>query len=182
MPDDVPVAESKSAIDRMRGSAYGGRRRTGFSGPEGFMIRNLETERKETQDEISKLTVMLSDADIPMDDAEIMGVNEEINRLLEIKSKIEMDLSQLTKGELRFAVGGSASQFKYFGRAKDIRVKREEADRLRKEGEKRKVFEISHVSETDKELIVQESIGNAGARTKANAKKTRFDSDSSDSS
>jgi hypothetical protein len=177
MPDNAPVAESKSAVDKLRGLTFAKREYT-FSTSQYHSLKTLETERRETQDEISKLTLIIEDQAVDFADDEIMDINNEINRLLEMKRQIESQIHKVSEGKVSYgSLVGSAALFKYFGRAKEVKRKQDEEERATKE--KRKVFEVSEVRETSKEDIIRGKMNAPVESTKA-TKKTRFDEDEED--
>ena len=174
MSDRAPSAQPKSEIDRVRGITFG-KREHEYTPSQYHAIKSLEQERKETQEEISKLTLIIEDATIEMSDDEIFEVNDQINRLLEKKREAEIEIRKVSEGKINYgSFAGPSTLFKYFGRAKDLKQKMDEAQK----SEKRKVFEFTHVVGTDKAQLVRESLEEKPARTEA--KKTRFDDDDSD--
>lgn len=179
MSRDIPVAESKSEVNKMRGYAFA-KRSSVYSRDEYRKIQSLQEDRVQAQTDISKLLEMLDDESIPMTEEELIKVNGEVNRLMQVKSDIEADLTKQSHGDLVFPRGGVANAFTYYGRAKSIKEKLDEEDRERKESEKRKVFEISHVVQTDKVECVKEAVEKVHAKISSAAKKTRFDESDSD--
>ena len=87
MPDKPAVAESKSAVDKLRGITFGKRNYT-FTSGQYHTIKTLEEERQETQEEISKLVLIIEDPSIDLADDEILEINSEINRLYETKRQV----------------------------------------------------------------------------------------------
>ena len=180
MSGDIPIAQSKSAVDKIRCVTFA-KKTFQFTPSQGYTIRTLEQERKETQEEISKLTLMISDDSIEKTDDETLEVNQEINRLMEIKADIEKEIYTQSEGKVSYGFKvGSATHFKYFGRAKAIKANLDKIEQEKKEGEKRKVFTITTVTETDKADIVREKLAKSTVDPQK-AKKTRFDSDSDNS-
>ena len=180
MSRDIPVAESKSEVNKMRGYAFA-KRSSVYSQEEYRNIQLLQEDRAQAQSDISKLLKMIDDESIPITKEELMKVNGEVNRLMQVKSDIEADLTRQSHGDMVFPRGGVANAFTYYGRAKSIKQKLDEEERERKESEKRKVFEISHVVETEKVECVKEALEKVHAKISSTAKKTtRFDESDSD--
>ena len=176
MSDNAPLAQSKSAVDKMRGITFA-KREYQFTPGQYHSIKTLEQDRRDTQDEISKLTLILEDEKIELDDMEVMEVNDEINRLIEMKRQIEIELHSVSDGKISYGpFAGPSTLFKYFGRAKELKRKQDEEEARKTESEKRKVFEITDVTETDKAEVVKEALAKHG-KGPAKAKRTRFDDD-----
>ncbi len=72
---EIPVARSKSALDKIAANAFSKRSRVPDDDGENSLTF-LEESRKEIQDEISKLTMMISDETIHFDEDEIMEIND----------------------------------------------------------------------------------------------------------
>ena len=170
--ENTKVAQSKSAVDKLRSMTFSKRDYT-YSPSQYHSLKSLENDRRETQEEISKLSVIIEDPSIELNDEEIMDVNDEINRLIEMKRRIENEIYSVSEGKVSYGtVTGPAAMFKFFGRAKD--VKRKQAAETEAGLEKRKVFQIKEVSETNKEEIIKEKL-KVPEEISSKAKRTRFD-------
>lgn len=174
---DVAVAESKSAINKIRGQTFA-KRSNQYSFTQSRQIKALEEQRKNTQDEITKLIMILDDSSIPMEDQEITDVNEQVNKLFSNKARIESQLFDVSQGQINYGSrAGPTTHFKYFGRAKELKAKTDGEAEKKRESEKRKTFHVQEIQETDKASLVREHIGKRLDKDPAN-KKTRFDEDS----
>lgn len=179
MTDKAPLAQSKSAVDKVRGITFAKREYT-FAPGQYHTIKTLEEDRRNTQDEISKLTLILEDETIQLDENEIMEINDEINRLIEMKRQIEIKLHSVSEGKISYGpFAGPSTLFKYFGRAKELKRKRDEEEANKAESERRKFFEISHIIESDKAEAMKEAFAKQ-ERGPSKAKRTRFDDDDDD--
>lgn len=176
MSENAVVAESKSAVGKLRGITYG-KKNFSFTPSQYHTIKSMEQDRQETQTEISKLTLIIEDQSIELTDQEILEINEEINRLYETKRQIEVELLEVSDGKVNYgSINGAAALFKYFGRAKDVRRKQQEEEERESRESKRKVFDVTEISESNKEDIVREVLSKPAVNAKP-AKKTRFDED-----
>ena len=175
--DNATVAESKSAVDKLRGVTFAKRNYT-FTPSQYHSLKTLENDRRETQDEISKLSIIIDDSTIELSDDEIIDINNEINRLLAMKRQIEGEIHRVSEGKVSYGtVMGTAALFKYFGRAKEVKRKQDEEELASKE--KRKLFEVKEVIETSKEDIIREKLKPSSEVTRT-TKKTRFDDEEDD--
>lgn len=161
--DEKPVAESKSALNLIRGIVFGGGASKDF----------LEFERKRVQGEISKLIMIIEADNIDLNDEEIMDINEEINRLLAKKNEIEINLRNSTGLDF---VERFSKKTRYFGKAKQIQEKRDSQTSV---NEKRRTFPVVEIKETPKEEIVEKIIHSGQPAPKA-AKKIKILQDDED--
>ena len=173
--DDVPIAESKSALNKIRGITFA-KRSNQFSVSQNRLIRSLEQQRKDLQDEITKLVMILEDRSLPMEDGELLEVNDQVNNLLSEKTSVEGQINKVSDGQINYgSKAGPSTLFRYFGRAKELNAKTEEEKAAKREAEKRRIFEVSEVkATTERTVVVQEHVANQ-ARREFMTKKTRFD-------
>lgn len=167
MDEGVPVATAKSAVDRLRNSF----RPTGaafFGTPES---KALELQRKELQEEISKLTLILEDEGISLSDDEIIEINDQINNHLAEKHSIELQLRSLSEGVLNYIATGVSRAPKFFGRAKAVKAKRD-AEEIEL---KKRVFEAPEIVGT--ETLIQATLSKPVEVVVKKTKLTRFDDD-----
>ena len=174
---DVPIAESKSAVNKIRGITFA-KRNNQYSVTQNRQIKSLEQRRKELQDEIAKLIMILEDSSIPMEEAEVIDVNDQVNTLFSEKADAETQLYNISGGNVNYGSrAGSSTHFRYFGRAKELKSQEDNAAAAKREAEKRKTFEVSQLKETDKVSLVHEQISKR-FHTTSSSKKTRFDDES----
>ena len=101
------------------------------------VLLEVENERSKVQLEINKLIFAIEDPQVPMTDAEISETNDEINRKLQMKYSIETDIFKMTRGARDYIpteLKGNLSQYKYFGRAKQIKQSELDAALRSREG------------------------------------------------
>ena len=172
---DIPVAKSKSALDKIAAVAFSKRPREPDSEGENSLA-SLEESRKDLQEEISKLTIMISDETIHFEDDEIIEVNDKINDLLLDKTQLEKHILRVSHGQVNYINQKNSRVKVYFGRAKDVHERRAKA-----EADKRanKILSPDSVREsTTKEECVQETLRKSHVgQNHSKPKKTRFDDD-----
>jgi hypothetical protein len=172
---EAPVSKSKTVLDHVAAMAFRKRPRyTENAVPDS--VTSLEDERQNLQEEISKLTMIISDESIALTDAEIIDINDEINALISDKHFIEKDILRLSRGQINYVNPKAAGHKVYFGRAKDVQNRQiqeeEEAKRLRRVSPE-SIKEIQSKEECVQETILKSQT----APISSKPKRTRFDED-----
>ena len=152
------------------------------------VLLEIENERSKVQLEINKLVFAIEDPLVPMTNLEISETNDEINRKLQMKYSIENDIFKMTRGARDYIpteLKGNLSQYKYFGRAKDLQKRAaDEAERSReggaavasglvKLGVKKEVLNFQH------DAVVEEALQLRDAKKITKRKRNIFDDDDS---
>ena len=172
---EAPVAKSKSALDKVAAIAFGRRPRYADHGG-ASSVSKLEEERKNLQEEISKLTMIISDESISLDDSEVMEINDELNSLLNDKLQLEKDILRMSQGQINYVLPKAHRDKVYFGRAKTVHDKLIEADERAKRI--RSVSPNAIKESKSKEECVNDTILKSQESTSSSKpKKTRFDDD-----
>ena len=173
---DIPVAKSKSALDHITAVAFS--RRSGTRNKESSSaLSKLEQDRKEMQEEISKLTMILCDQTISLTNDEILEINDEVNDLITSRQQIEKDILRSSHGQINYIDPKSVRGKMYFGRAKNVHEEQLVADA---ESKKKRSITPETIKETSsKEECVQEILRKSvvDSRVQSKTKKTRFDDD-----
>lgn len=139
------MGTSRTAIDRAIGMAFA------KAAPKS----GLEYDRRNLQEEISKLTMIISDEAIPLSTEEIMDINEQINTLMHDKFQVEISLRSESGVNLVHPI---SRRTLYFGRAKQIQANIELEGIKSDLAEKRKIFQTTDVKVVPQEVIVKKLI------------------------
>lgn len=158
--NDIRIADPKSVLQHALRARVPGV----FSSKNKEVIESLQKQRKDTQEEISKLILILEDHTFPLTDSEIIDTNTEVNQLMEFKSNIEKELAKESNGELNF-VSVRHEKTLYFGRAKLL----EPVDIRRKAVDKPVVIKGDNIEDSIAQKILPDE---------KRMKRTRFDDDS----
>jgi hypothetical protein len=159
--NDIRIADPKSVLQHVRRTRVPG----SLSSKNKEIIESLQKQRSDTQEEISKLILILEDNTFPLTDSEIMDANTEVNQLMEFKSNIEKELAKVSNGDLNF-VSVRHEKTLYFGRAKVA----ESVDTRRKPADTPVVIKGDNI---------EDSIAALRIRSEENKiKRTRFDDES----
>jgi hypothetical protein len=172
---EIPVARSKSALDKIAAIAFSKRSRAPDIDGDNSLV-SLEESRKEIQDEISKLTMMISDESIHFNDDEIMEINDKINDLLVDKNQLEKQILRASHGLVNYITQKNTRVKLYFGRAKEVYKQKSKAES--DERAARIVSPESVRESSTKEECVQETLRKSHVRQNfSKPKRTRFDDD-----
>ena len=166
MSNEITVASGKSTVYQIKAATFRG---------QGFQKTKMDYERIKVQDEISKLTLIISDETIPLTEDEIMDINEQINVLLREKLHLEHEIRKETG--INLVPTGSSRKDKFFGRAIEIQKKRELDEQQQINLAKRKTFQPQAiVVDSIEELLLSKTGPHAKSDPKTSRiKKTRFD-------